>query len=72
MTHFWYDTFTTKTLSTTEKVYNDIANPVNEQTSNVYSTGSLVDEGNTLDSTTRYVDGGSNSKLTNKYKSSKF
>ena len=71
-TDFASRTFTTKTLSTTEKVYNDIANPVNEQTSNVYSTGSLVDEGNTLDSTTRYVDGGSNSKLTNKYKSSKF
>ena len=71
-TDFANRTFTTKTLSTTEHVYNDIADPVNEQSSNAYGTGSLVDEGNTLDSTTRYVDGGSNSKLTNKYKSSKF
>jgi len=63
-TDFANRTFTAKTLSTTEFVYNDIDNPVNQQSTNVYSTGSLVDEGNTF--------GGSNSKLTNKYKQSKF
>tara|TARA_B100000287_G_C20578596_1_gene759430 strand:+ start:261 stop:1175 length:915 start_codon:yes stop_codon:yes gene_type:complete len=71
-TDFANRTFTTKTLSTAEFVYNDIDKPINEKSTNVYGTGSLVDDGNTLDSTKRFVDGGSSSNLTDKYKQSNF
>jgi len=74
-TDFANRTFTAKSLTTSEFVFNDIDNPVNRNSSNVYGTGSLVDEGSTLDSTTRNFEGdgepGSNS-LRSKYKQSKF
>ncbi len=74
-TDFANRTFTTKRLSTSEFVFNDIDKPINQNSSNVYNTGSLVDEGNTIDSTTRHLQGdgepGSNT-LINKYKQSKF
>ena len=74
-TDFANRTFTAKSATTSEFVFNDIDNPVNRNSSNTYGTGSLVDEGNTLDSTKRYLEGdgepGSNS-LTSKYKQSNF
>jgi len=74
-TDFANRTYTTKRLTTSEIISNDIDKPINQQSSNVYSTGSLVDTGNTIDATTRRLEGdgepGSNT-LINKYKQSKF
>ena len=74
-TDFAKRTFTAKQLTTTEFVFNDIDNPVNQNSTNVNSTGSLIDDGSTLDSTTRNFEGdgepGSNS-LRSKYRQSKF
>ena len=74
-TNFANRTFTAKAVSTSEFVFNDINNPVNQNSSNINSTGSLIDEGSTLDSTKRNFEGdgepGSNS-LRSKYRQSKF
>ena len=74
-TDFAKRTFTAKQLTTTEFVFNDIDNPVNQNSTNVNSTGSLIDDGSTLDSTKRNFEGdgepGSNS-LRSKYRQSKF
>ena len=74
-TKFANRTFTAKAVTTTEFVFNDINNPVNQNSSNINSTGSLIDEGSTLDSTRRNFEGdgepGSNS-LQSKYKQSNF
>jgi len=74
-TNFANRTFTAKAVTTTEFVFNDINNPVNQNSSNINSTGSLIDEGSTLDSTKRNFEGdgepGSNS-LRSKYKQSNF
>jgi len=74
-TNFANRTFTAKAVTTTEFVFNDINNPVNQNSSNINSTGSLIDEGSTLDSTRRNFEGdgepGSNS-LRSKYKQSNF
>ena len=74
-TDFASKTFTAKQLTTTEFVFNDIDNPVNRSSTNVNSTGSLVDEGNTIDSTKKYLEGDpepNSTTLTSKYKQSKF
>tara|TARA_R110000782_G_scaffold88923_2_gene171266 strand:+ start:2965 stop:3894 length:930 start_codon:yes stop_codon:yes gene_type:complete len=74
-TDFASKTFTAKQLTTTEFVFNDIDNPVNRSSTNVNSTGSLVDEGNTIDSTKKYLEGDPEpnaTALTSKYKQSKF
>ena len=74
-TKFANRTFGAKAVTTTEFVFNDINNPVNQNSSNINSTGSLIDEGRTLDSTKRNFEGdgepGSNS-LRSKYKQSNF
>ena len=74
-TKFANGTFGAKAVTTTEFVFNDINNPVNQNSSNINSTGSLIDEGSTLDSTKRNFEGdgepGSNS-LRSKYKQSNF
>ena len=67
--------FTAKQLTTTEFVFNDIDKPVNQNSSNVNSTGSLIDEGSTLDSTKRRLEGSgdpASNKLIDKYKNSNF
>jgi len=69
-TDFAKRTFTVKSMTTTEFVPNDINNPVNQNSSNIYPTGSLIDEGNTLDATKRSAAG--NSAIADKYKQSKF
>ena len=74
-TDFASKTFTAKQLTTTEFVFNDIDNPVNRSSTNVNSTGSLIDEGNTIDSTKKYLEGDpepNSTTLTSKYKQSKF
>tara|TARA_R100001509_G_scaffold59841_1_gene33034 strand:- start:337 stop:1263 length:927 start_codon:yes stop_codon:yes gene_type:complete len=68
-------TFTAKQLTTTEFVFNDIDKPINQNSSNVNKTGSLVDEGSTLDSTRRRLEGSgdpASNKLIDKYKNSNF
>ena len=74
-TDFAKRTFTAKSVTTTEFVFNDIDNPPNQNSTNISSTGSLIDNGNTIDSTKRHFEGdgepGSNA-LTSKYKQSNF
>ena len=69
-TNFANRTFTAKALTTTELVPNDINNPVNQNSTNVSPTGSIIDDGNTLDATNRNSAG--NSALADKFKHSKF
>ena len=74
-TNFAKRVFTAKQLTTTEFVFNDIDKPINQNSSNVNTTGSLIDEGNTLDSTRRRLEGSgdpSSNKLIDKYKNSNF
>ena len=74
-TDFANRTFTAKQLTTTEFVFNDIDKPINQNSSNVSKTGSLIDEGSTLDSTRRRFEGSgdpSSNKLIDKYKNSNF
>ena len=74
-TNFAKRTFTAKQVTTTEFVFNDIDKPVNQNSTNVNKTGSLVDEGNTLDSTTRRLEGSgdpASNRLIDKYKNSNF
>jgi len=70
-TDFAKRTFTAKSLQTTEFVFNDIDNPVNQNSSNINKTGSLIDEGNSIDATNRRINGEEGS-LAKKYKDSKF
>ena len=74
-TDFANRTFTAKQLTTTEFVFNDLDKPINQNSSNVSKTGSLIDEGSTLDSTRRRFEGSgdpSSNKLIDKYKNSNF
>ena len=74
-TNFAKRVFTAKQLTTTEFVFNDIDKPINQNSSNVNTTGSLIDEGNTLDSTRRRLEGSgdpSSNKLIDKYKNNNF
>jgi hypothetical protein len=74
-TNFANRTFTAKQLTTTEFVFSDIDKPINQNSSNVNKTGSLIDEGNTLDATKRRLEGSgdpASNKLIDKYKQNKF